>query len=150
MKLPLVMHEPYHDEEPEALFRARLGAIVDSSDDVIVGMTLDGTITSWNPAAERLFGWTAAEAIGRHIMLIIPEDRRVEEEDVLARIRHGERVDHFETVRLTKGGRLVDMSITVSPVKDGAGRIVGASKVARDITERRKGEIGRASCRERV
>jgi len=135
------MHEPYHDEEPEALFRARLGAIVDSSDDVIVGMTLDGTITSWNPAAERLFGWTAAEAIGRHIMLIVPEDRRAEEDDVLAHIRHGERVDHFETVRRTKDGRLVDMSITVSPVKDGAGRIVGASKVARDITERRKGEI---------
>src|SRR6266850_1580026 len=141
MKLPLVMHEPYHDEEPEVLSRAQLGAIVESSDDVIVSKTLDGTITSWNPAAERLFGWTAAEAIGRHIMLIIPEDRRVEEEDVLARIRHGERVDHFETVRLTKDGRLVDMSITVSPVKDGAGRIVGASKVARDITERRKGEI---------
>jgi PAS domain S-box-containing protein len=116
----------------------RLAAIVESSDDVIVSKTLDGIITSWNPAAERTFGWTAAEAIGRSIMLIVPEDRRAEENDVLARIRRGERVDHFETVRLTKDGRLVDMSITVSPLKDAVGRVVGASKVARDITERRR------------
>ena len=106
----------------------RLAAIVESSDDVIVSKTLDGIITSWNPAAERIFGWTAAEAVGRHITLIIPAERRAEEDDVLARIRRGERVDHFETVRLTKDGRLVDMSITVSPVKDAAGHIVGASK----------------------
>jgi PAS domain S-box-containing protein len=135
------MHESFRDEESDALSRARLGAIVDSSDDVIVSKTLDGIITSWNPAAERTFGWAAAEAIGRHITLIIPEDRHAEEDDVLARIRRGERVDHFETVRRTKDGRLVDMSITVSPVRDAAGRIVGASKVAREITERRKGEI---------
>jgi PAS domain S-box-containing protein len=127
-----------HHEEPEAVSRARLAAIVASSDDVIVSKTLDGIITSWNPAAERTFGWTAAEAIGRHITLIVPDDRRAEENDVLARIRRGERVDHFETVRRTKDGRFLDMSITVSPVKDGSGRIVGASKVARDITERRR------------
>jgi PAS domain S-box-containing protein len=108
---------------------------------IILSKTLDGIITSWNPAAERIFGWTAAEAVGRHITLIIPEDRRAEEDDVLARIRRGERVDHFETVRRTKDGRLVDVSITVSPVKDAAGHIVGASKVARDITERRKNEV---------
>jgi len=132
------MPPSYRDEEPEAVSRARLAAIVESSDDVIVSKTLDGIITSWNRAAEHLFGWTATEAIGRHIMLIVPEERRAEEDDVLARIRRGERVDHFETVRRTKDGRLIDMSITVSPIKDAAGHIVGASKVARDITERRR------------
>jgi PAS domain S-box-containing protein len=135
------MHESNRDEVSDALSRARLGAIVDSSDDVIVSKTLDGIITSWNRAAERTFGWAAAEAIGRHITLIVPEDRHAEEDDVLARIRRGERVDHFETVRRTKDGRLVNMSISVSPVRDAAGRIVGAFKVARDITERRKDEI---------
>ena len=118
--------------------RGRLAAIVESSNDVIVSKSLDGTITSWNRAAERMFGWTAAEAIGRPIMIIIPDDRRAEEEDVLARIGRGERVEHFDTVRRTKDGRLVDVSITVSPVRDSAGRIVGASKIARDITERRR------------
>jgi PAS domain S-box-containing protein len=133
-----------HDEELDALSRERLAAIVESSDDVIVSKTLDGIITSWNPAAERTFGWTPAEAVGRHITLIVPEDRREEENDVLARIRRGERVDHFETIRRAKDGRLVDMSITVSPVKNAAGHIVGASKVARDITERRRLEEQRA------
>ena len=118
--------------------RARLGAIVESSEDVIVSKSLDGIITSWNAAAERMFGWTAAEAVGRHITLIVPEDRLAEEDQVMARIRRGERVEHFDTVRRTKDGRLVDMSITVSPVKDSRGRIVGASKIARDITERRR------------
>ena len=114
------------------------------SDDVIVTKTLDGIITSWNPAAERTFGWSAAEAIGRHITLIVPPDRLPEEEGVLARIRRGERVDHFETVRRARDGRLIDMSITVSPVKDASGALVGASKVARDITERRRLEAERA------
>ena len=138
------MHDPYRDDEPEASFRARLAAIVESSDDVIVSKTLGGIITSWNPAAERIFGWTEAEAVGQHITLIVPEDRWAEEDDVLAHIRRGERVDHFETVRRSKDGRLVDMSITVSPVKNAAGHIVGASKVARDITERRRMEDLRA------
>jgi PAS domain S-box-containing protein len=138
------MHDFYRDIEPEAVSRARLAAIVESSDDVIVSKTLDGVITSWNPAAERTFGWTAAEAIGRHITLIVPDDRRAEEDGVIARIRRGERVDHFETVRLTKDGRLVDMSITVSPVKDASGHIVGASKVARDVSLRRRLEEERA------
>jgi PAS domain S-box-containing protein len=126
------------------LLQARLAAIVDSSDDVIISKTLEGIITSWNTAAERVFGWTAAEAIGRHITLIIPTERRSEEDDVLARIRRGELVDHFETVRITRDGRLVDVSITVSPIRDGSGRIVGASKVARDIGERRRGEVAQA------
>src|SRR5262249_15119292 len=88
--------------------------------------------------AERLFGWTPAEAIGQHITLIVPEDRRAEEEQVLATLRRGERVDHFETVRITKDGRRVDMSITVSPLTDAAGRIIGAFKIGRDISDRRR------------
>ena len=120
----------------EDVLRARLAAIVDSSDDAIVSKTLDGVITSWNRAAEHLFGYSASEAIGRHIFLIIPEDRVVEENDVLARLRRGEKIDHFETVRQTKDGRRIPISLTVSPIRDATGTIVGASKVARDITER--------------
>ena len=116
--------------------RARLAAIVDSSDDAIVSKTLDGIITSWNRGAERLFGYTAAEAIGQPIFLIIPDDRRAEENDVLARLRGGKRVDHFETVRQAKDGRRIPISLAVSPIRDGRGKIIGASKVARDITER--------------
>src|SRR5437016_9832616 len=117
---------------------ARLAAIVDSSEDVIVSKTLNGVITSWNPAAERMFGWTAAEAIGQPITLIVPEERRAEEDEVIARIRRGERVGHFDTVRITRDRRLIDVSVTVSPVRDSAGGIVGASKIARDITEPRR------------
>ena len=119
---------------------ARLAAIVTSSDDVIVSKTLDGVITSWNPAAERILGYTADEAIGKNIKLIIPPDRWAEEDGVLARIRRGERVEHFETVRRAKNGRLLNLSLTVSPVRDADGRVVGASKVARDITDRIRAE----------
>ena len=115
---------------------ARLAAIIDSSDDAIVSKTLAGVITSWNRGAERLFGYTAAEAIGRHISLIIPEDRKAEEDDVLARLQRGERIDHFETVRQAKDGRQVHISLTVSPLRDAKGTVIGASKVARNITER--------------
>ena len=124
-------------QEDEAA-RARLAAIIDSTDDAIVGKTLGGIITSWNPAAERMFGWAAAEAVGCHISLIIPDDRWPEEEEVLARIRRGERVEHFDTIRVTKDGRFLDISLTVSPIRDAGGRIIGASKVARDITARRR------------
>jgi len=120
--------------------RHRLAAIVDSSDDAIVSKTLDGVITSWNRGAETIFGYTAAEAIGRHISLIIPRPRLHEEDDVLARLRHGVKVDHFETVRQAKDGRLLDVSLTVSPVRNAAGTIVGASKVARDITVWKRAE----------
>ncbi len=119
-----------------------LAAIVDSSDDAIISKTLDGVITSWNKSAERLFGYTSEEAVGRHITLIIPEDRRDEETKILERLKRGERIDHFETLRQRKDGTLLSLSLTISPVKDDAGRIVGASKVARDITERQ--EIERA------
>src|SRR5881227_988179 len=117
--------------------RALLAAIVDCSDDAIVSKTLDGVITSWNRGAEALFGYAAAEAVGQHIYLIIPDDHRAEEDQVLARLRRGERIDHFETVRQTKDGRRIPISLTVSPVRNAAGRIIGASKVARDITQRR-------------
>jgi PAS domain S-box-containing protein len=119
------------------LYRARLAAIVVSSDDAIVSKTLDGVIESWNIGAERIFGYTAEAAIGRHISLILPPDRFEEEADVLARLRRGEKIDHFETVRRAKDGRLVDVSMTVSPIRSSDGRIVGASNVARDISERR-------------
>lgn len=128
----------------DAEFRALLAAIVESSDDAIVSKTLDGVITSWNPGAERIFGYTAAEAVGRSISLIIPDDRKTEEDEVLARVRRGDRVDHFETIRQTKDGRRIPISLTVSPVRNASGTIVGASKVARDITERRQSEELRA------
>jgi PAS domain S-box-containing protein len=127
-----------------AELRARLAAIVDSSDDAIVSKTLEGVITSWNRGAESLFGYTAAEAVGQHISLIIPEDRRAEENDVLARLRRGERIDHFETVRRAKDGRHVHVSLTVSPVRNAQGVVIGASKVARDITERQQSDELRA------
>jgi PAS domain S-box-containing protein len=123
----------------------RLAAIVESSDDAIVGKTLEGVITAWNGGAERIFGYTAREAVGQHITLIIPAERRAEEDDVLARLRRGERIDHFETVRQAKDGRRIDISLTVSPVRDAEGRIIGASKVARDITRRKRAEQERAA-----
>jgi PAS domain S-box-containing protein len=120
--------------------RARLASIIDSSDDAIVSKTLEGIVRSWNRGAERIFGYTAAEAVGQHISLIIPAERRAEEDDVLARLRRGEKVDHFETVRQAKDGRKINISLTVSPVRNAEGRIIGASKVARDITERKRTE----------
>jgi PAS domain S-box-containing protein len=120
--------------------RGLLSAIVDSSFDAIVSKTLDGVITSWNPAAERMFGYTAAEAVGSPITLIIPEERRAEEQIILSRLRRGERIDHFETIRHTKDGRLLNISLTVSPITDSDGRIVGASKIARDITSEKLAE----------
>src|ERR1700733_3095983 len=118
----------------------RLAAIVASSDDAIIGKDLDGIITSWNFGAERIFGYTADEMIGTSIMRLIPPDRQSEEIEILSRIRRGECFDHFETIRVAKDGRQLNLSITVSPIKDSAGHVVGASKVARDITERKKVE----------
>jgi PAS domain S-box-containing protein len=118
----------------------RLAAIVESSDDAIVSKNLDGIIKTWNKAAERMFGYTENEAIGQHITLIIPPDRKDEEIEILARIGRGERIDHFQTVRQRKDGRLLDVSVTISPVRDSYGRVAGASKVARDITAQRRTE----------
>ena len=116
-----------------AKLQASLAAIVESSDDAIVGKTLDGVITSWNRSAERIFGYTADEAIGRHISLIIPAEREDEEALIIGKVRGGERLEHFETVRRHKDGHDVDISLTVSPIKDEDGTVIGASKVARDI-----------------
>lgn len=113
-----------------------MAAIVESSDDAIVSKNLDGTITSWNKGAERIFGYKANEAIGRNIRLIIPVDHHDEETTILRRVKQGERIDHFETIRQRKDGSHVNISLTVSPVRDDSGRVIGASKVARDITER--------------
>jgi two-component system, chemotaxis family, CheB/CheR fusion protein len=118
----------------------RLAAIVESSDDAIVSKDLNGVIVSWNRGAERLFGYSADEVIGKSIMIIIPEEHEHEEPEILARIRRGERVDHYETIRRRKDGSRVNISLTISPVRDGRGRIVGASKIARDITDRKRAE----------
>jgi len=117
-----------------------IGAVVESSDDAIVSKNLDGIITSWNKGAERLFNYTAEEAIGQSITMIIPQDRLDEERVILARIRRGERIDHFETVRQRKHGSLISISLTVSPVKNAEGKTVGASKIARDITEQKRNQ----------
>ena len=114
----------------------RYAAIVTSSDDAIVSKTLDGIITSWNAAAERMFGYTAAEAIGQSIILIIPPELHQEEVDILGKLRRGIRIQHYETVRMRKDGTKVAVSLSISPVKDSTGKIIGAAKIARDITER--------------
>jgi len=117
-----------------------LAAIIASSDDAIIGKDLDGIVTSWNRGAERLFGYRAEEMVGQSIAILIPDDRQDEEAAILARLRRGERVENFETVRRRKDGSPVEVSLTASPVKDAQGEIVGASKIARDITERRRAE----------
>src|SRR4051794_9771211 len=116
-----------------------LSAIVDSSDDAIISKDLNGVITSWNQSAQRLFGYTAAEAVGQHVAtLLIPEDRQGEEPEILARLRRGERVHHFETKRKRKDGTLLDISLTISPVKDSTGKVIGASKIARDVSDSKR------------
>jgi PAS domain S-box-containing protein len=115
-----------------------LTALIDSADDAVISKTLDGVITSWNKGAERIFGYTPAEAIGRHISILIPDDHQDEEIVIIGKLRKGERVDHFETIRKRKDGSSVDISLTISPIKGPDGNIVGASKIARDITESRR------------
>ena len=124
----------------QAEVRSHLAAIVESSDDAIISKDLDGTILTWNKGAQRLFGYLAEEAIGRSITLIIPPELRDEENRILKSIGNGERIEHFETVRVTKSGARVHVSLSVSPLRDASGNIVGASKIARDITERRQNE----------
>lgn len=128
---------------------AWLGAIVVSSEDAIIGKTLDGIVTSWNESAQRIFGYTAGEIVGKSILLLIPEDRHDEEPVILDRIRRGERVQHFETIRQTKDGRLLDISLTISPIRDSQGYIIGVSKIARNITEQKRIERTFAEERER-
>jgi len=113
-------------------------AMVESSDDAIIGKTLESRITSWNKGAEKIFGYTGKEMKGKHISVLIPDDRAEEEPMILERIKRGESVEHYETVRRRKDGRLIDISVTISPIHDAAGKVIGASKVARDITERKR------------
>jgi len=127
----------YRDAEAS---RARLSAIVESSEDAIVSVDLDGAVTSWNRAAERLFGWPGAEMIGRTMKLLAPPDRPDEIADLLDRVRRGQRVERFETVRLAKSGRRVDVALSISPVRDEQGRVIGAAKVIHDIAARRRAE----------
>lgn len=128
-------------ENAERLAAARfLAAIVESSEDVIVAKSLDGMIQTWNASAERMFGYSAEEAIGKHISLIIPEDRLDEEREIIARLREGQRVEHFETVRKRKDAQPIHISLTVSPIRDEAGKVISASKIARDITDRKEAE----------
>lgn len=120
--------------------RERLAAVVDSSDDAIIGKTLNGTITAWNRGAEKVFGYSSMEAVGQPIAMLIPPERVAEEDGILARIERGESVKHYETIRLRKDGTRIDVSATISPIRDGSGAVVGASKIARDITQRKKAE----------
>ena len=119
---------------------ARLAAIVESSDDAIASKDLEGLITSWNPGAERLFGYAAQEVLGKPMAILLPPERASEEPTILARIAQGETTDHFETIRLSQDGRKIDVSVTISPLRDGQGRIIGASTIARDITDRKLAE----------
>jgi two-component system, NtrC family, sensor kinase len=127
----------------EANLRGLLAAIVESSDDAIISKTLAGVITSWNRGAERIFGYSAEEVVGQHISLLMPPERIEDLTRILERVRRGERVDHYETKRRTKDGRILDVSLTVSPIRDADGNIIGASKVARDITEQKRAAVKR-------
>ena len=138
----LVFHDIAEERRAELLDR-RLAAIVESSDDIIVSKDLDGVITSWNAGAERTLGYPASEVIGRHVSMLMPPEAAEDTEKILGMIRRGERVDHYETRRRRKDGTVIDVSLTVSPVRDGAGRIVGASKIGRDITREKLAEAQR-------
>jgi PAS domain S-box-containing protein len=127
-----------------------LVAIIESSDDAIFSKSLEGIVTSWNKGAERLFGYRAEEIIGQPVVRLIPEDLLEEETEILARLRRGEHIDHYETIRRHKNGRLLDVSLTISPIRDGSGRIIAASKIARDITERKKAEAATREDHERL
>ena len=129
-------------EKAEQLLTARLlASIVESSNDAIISKTLDGIIQSWNAAAEHLFGYTAAEAVGKHISLVIPPERIAEEDQIIASLKAGKRIEHFETERMRSDGQHIVVSLTISPIRDESGAVVGASKIARDITERRRIEL---------
>lgn len=135
-----VTEEPLTNLRSPSLARFWLAAIIESADDAIVSKTLDGVITSWNAGAQRIFGYTAEEVLGKHIGILIPEDHIDEEPTILARLKAGKRIEHYETVRRRKDGSLVEISLTVSPVRDASGKIIGASKIARDISERKRAE----------
>lgn len=136
-------HEPPSDSASlpsDDSLQSLLASIVESSNDAILSKTTDGTITSWNKAAELMYGYTPREVIGKSVSILIPPDRKNELDDILARLRSGEKIDHYETVRVTKDGRTLNVSVTISPIRDASGRIVGASTIARNITEMKMAE----------
>ena len=146
--VPGVTHEIPSTERTERA-SAHLASIVEFSNDAILSKTLEGIIVSWNVGAERMFGYTAEEMVGQSILLLIPPELRDEEDLILKKIKAGERIEHYETERLTKAGHRVPVSLTISPLKDSAGKIIGASKIARDITERKLNEESRRASEER-
>ena len=117
---------------------AILASIIDSSADAIISKNMDGIITSWNRASEQMFGYSESEAVGKHISLIIPVDRLSEEEMIISKLRKGERIEHFETIRVTKTGKELVISLSISPIRNSLGKIIGASKIARDITKQKE------------
>ena len=142
------LHRPSnspHSEIVEFGFdpRAHLAAIVDSSDDAVISKDLNGIIVSWNNSAARIFGYAANEIVGRSILLLIPPELHYEEDQILGKVRAGERIDHYETIRMRKNGERFQISATISPIKDASGKIVGASKVARDISDRTRNDQSR-------
>lgn len=134
LKLRMSVLSPMEEKQ------AMLAAIIESTDDAIISKTLEGIITSWNPAAIKMFGYTEDEAIGQHVSLIIPDDRLDEEDYIISQIKAGEKVEHFETVRVAKDGKFISLSLTISPILDGDGKVSGASKIARDISERKRAQ----------
>lgn len=143
------MAPPSTEEKDAEELRSRLAAIVESSDDAIISKTLDGIIVTWNEGATRMFGYQPEEVVGKPVTILIPPDRHDEEPNILARLRKGERVDHFGTLRVRKDGQLVDISLTISPVRNAAGEIIGASKIARDITSQKRAEESLRATNER-
>jgi len=138
------------DMDQDFLNNARLAAIVTSADDAILSKTLNGVITSWNPGAERMFGYSAEEMIGQPILRLIPPERQAEEGEILRRLRAGERIQHYETVRQKKDGTLFDVSLTISPMRNEAGQIIGASKIVRDVSERKQTELSLKESQQRL
>jgi PAS domain S-box-containing protein len=138
------------DLERAEVIRAQYAAIVESTNDAIIAKDLDGVISAWNAAAERMFGYTEREAIGQPIAIVIPADMRDEEHDILRRLRSGERIQHCETIRITKTGERLNVSLTISPLRDAAGNIVGCSKIARDITEAKRAEAALRQSEQRL
>src|SRR5947209_3232399 len=136
------MARPVGELEPAALSAAQarsyLAAIVQSSNDAIKAKTLDGTLVFWNDACERMYGYTSAEAIGRNVSFVVPSERQDEVPEILARIAAGERVEHYETERVRKDGRRLDVSVSISPIRDEAGDVVGAATIARDVSDRKR------------